>query len=74
MCQKIRTVAKISSTLAAELGVDFKDSDDNFVVGLQLAQELEESEFDLIPANYLEDDVKGILPLNPKKPIVRPKP
>jgi len=74
MCKQIRTVAKVSPTLAAELGVNFKDSNGDYVVGLQLAEELDASEFDLVPANYVEDDVKGILPLNPKKPIVRPKP
>jgi hypothetical protein len=69
MCKPIRSVAKIYATLAEELGLEFKDRNGDFVVSLQLAEELEVGDFTVIPANF-----DGILPLNPKKPIVRPKP
>lgn len=69
MCKQIRTVAVISETLAQELGVEFKDLEGNFIISLQLAEELEPGEFNLLAANF-----EGILPLNPKKPILRPRP
>lgn len=74
MCTTTRSVAKITGTLAFELGVDFKDNNGNYVVSLQLASELEIGEFTIIPANYTQSIAKGILPVNPRKPIIRPKP
>jgi len=74
MCKPVRCVAKISEALAVELGLTFKDNNNQFVVSMQLAEELEFGEFTIIPANYQVSDAKGILPINPKKPIVRPRP
>lgn len=68
-CLPIRTVAKISETIAEEIGVDFTDRDGNYVIGLALAQQLDVVDFDLIMANY-----DGILPQSNTKPILRPRP
>lgn len=69
MCKPVRSVAKINADVAAELGIEFKDLDGNHVVSLTLAEELEPADFEIIPANF-----DGILPMNPKRPIVRPRP
>lgn len=74
MCVQQRSVAKIDYDTAKELGVDFKDNDGNYIVGLQLAAELDIEDFEVIAGNYTQSLYDGILPLNPRKPIVRPKP
>lgn len=74
MCVKQRSVAQISEEVAEELGVTFKDNNNNYIVGLQLAAELEVEDFIIVSADYSESKSNGILPLNPRKPIVRPKP
>lgn len=74
MCKTIRNVARISEALAIELNVTFKDNANNYVISMQLAEELELGEFTIIPANYTESGTKGVLPISPRKPIVRPRP
>lgn len=74
MCVVQRSVAKINEDLAKELDVNFRDVNGNYIVGLQLAAELEVNEFEVISGDYVQSDADGILPLNPRKPIVRPKP
>lgn len=72
MCKQ-RSVASISNALASELGVTFQDNHGNKVISMQLAAQLDPSEFTVIAANYTEGITEGILPINPGKPIVRPK-
>lgn len=64
------SVAKISGELADELGLDFKDNDDNYVISLCLASQLGSDEFNVIPADITG---KGTLPVDPTKPLIRPK-
>ena len=67
----VQSVAKITPELAEEIGVDYKDSKGNFVISLQLAQQLEPEEFEVVSVE--ENELEGTLPVDPTKPLIRPK-
>lgn len=69
MSKVIRTVAKITKALAIEIDAVFQDNKGNYVIRMEIAEELEPNEFTPIAVDC---DV-SLMPVVPGKSIIRPK-